>query len=170
MEIKYEHAKFVIERFDHYYDTVNSKGSFYIGLNTFILGGLCAGYISIADKMVLGLWFWVLAGLTFAICIASIFFTISAISPFVKDNQNNDDKVSFIFFGGIAKHTLNSFLEQTNNLTLETINEDMQRQTHCLANGLKKKFRKLAFVGYLLVAQFVTLIFLCIYVIKNYTP
>ena len=53
MEIKYEHAKFVIERFDHYYDTVNSKGSFYIGLNTFILGGLCAGYISIADKMVL---------------------------------------------------------------------------------------------------------------------
>lgn len=169
MENKYDHARFMIERFDHYYDTVNSKGSFYIGLNTFILSGLCAGYISIETKIEQSSCFWVLMVLIFSLCICSIFYTISAISPFVKDNENKDDMPSHIFFGGIARYNLNAFLEKIREENSETIQEDMYRQVHCLANGLTTKFKKLRIVSYLLLLQFITLILLCIYTILNYT-
>lgn len=43
---KYNHLQFIIQRFDQYFDAINNKGSFYIGLNTFILTGLSAGYFA----------------------------------------------------------------------------------------------------------------------------
>lgn len=169
MNTKYDHAKFLIDRFDHYYDTVNNKGSFYIGLNTFILGGLCAGYISIENKVEQSFCFWVLLISIFILCITSIIYTISALSPFIKDNANGDDIPSLIFFGGIAKHNLNTFLEKINNESIETMQDDMYRQVHCLANGLNSKFKKLKRVSYLLLLQFITIIGLFTYIIKNYT-
>lgn len=160
----------MIERFDHFYDTVNSKASFYIGLNTFILGGLCAGYISIGKSIVQGFCFWALLIIIFALCIVSIIYTINAISPFLRDNENEDDIPSRVYFGGISKFNLSVFLEKCKGENNETILEDMFRQVHCLANGLNSKFTKLRFVSHLLLFQFTALIFLLIYIIKNYTP
>lgn len=170
MDNKYEHAKFIIERFDHYYDTINNKGSFYIGLNTFIFGGLCAGYISIENKVNQGCLFWLLLVLTFLICIISIFLTITAVSPFLKDNDNNDDNASLIFFGGISKYSLNNFLERIKEEDDDSVKEEMYRQVHCLAKGLKSKFKKLSVVSYLLASQFFCTTIFIIYIIKNYTP
>jgi predicted membrane channel-forming protein YqfA (hemolysin III family) len=170
MDKKYEHVKFIIERFDHYYDTVNNKGSFYIGLNTFILGGICAGYISIENKIEHSLCLWILLSTIFVLSITAIFYTINAISPYVKDNENNEDTPSLIFFGGITRYNLNAFLEKIKSETIEETNEDMFRQAHCLANGLNAKFRKLRIVSYLLLVQFIVIPLLCIYILKNYTP
>jgi hypothetical protein len=170
MDSKYEHAKFIIERFDHYYDTINSKGSFYIALNSFIFGGLCTGYISIENKVTQGFWFWLLLVLPFIICIISILYTITAVSPFLKDNDNNDDNNSLVFFGGIAKHSLNHFIEKIRSENDDSIREEMYRQIHCLAKGLKSKFDKLFIVSYLLAFQFVLITIFIIYIIKNYTP
>lgn len=170
MDSKYEHAKFIVERFDHYYDTINNKGSFYIAIHTFIFGGLCAGYISIENKVTHGFWFWLLLILTFIICLASILYTITAVSPFLRDNYNYDDNNSLIFFGGIAKHSLNHFLEKMRYENDDSVREEMYRQIHCLAKGLKSKFKKLFIVSYLLLLQFLLITILIIYIIKNYTP
>lgn len=170
MDSKYEHAKFIIERFDHYYETVNNKGSFYIGLNTFIFGGLCAGYITVGNKISQDFWFWFLLICTFLICILSIFLTINAVSPFLKDNDSNDDNYSLIFFGGISKYNLNNFLDKIKEENDDSIKEEMYRQVHCLAKGLELKFRRLSRVSYLLATQFFLITIFIIYIIKNYTP
>lgn len=167
---KYEHVKFLIERFDHYYESINSKGSFLIGLNTFILSGICAGYISFENKITQCTYSWGLLIFIFGLCLFSILHTIRAISPFTKDNDSNDDTPSLIYFGGIARYELNSFIEKFKSTTVETINEDMYRQVHSLAKGLKAKYSKLSTVSYCLLAEFFLIIFLSIYIIQNFKP
>ncbi len=108
--------------------------------------------------------------LTFLICIISIFLTITAVSPFLKDNDNNDDNASLIFFGGISKYSLNNFLERIKAEDDDSVKEEMYRQVHCLAKGLKSKFKKLSIVSYLLASQFFCTTIFIIYIIKNYTP
>jgi hypothetical protein len=169
MDKKYEHAKFIIERFDHYYDTVNNKSSFYIGLNTFILGSICAGYIGVGNKVDQGIYFWMLLILIFSLCIVGIVYTINAISPFLKDNENRDDVPSRIFFGGIARYKLNDFLEKCKEEDDHSTLEDMYRQVHCLANGLDSKFKNLKVVSLLLLFQIIIISLFCFYIIKNYT-
>jgi hypothetical protein len=170
MNTKYEHAKFIIERFDHLYDTINNKGSFYIGLNTFILGGICAGYVAVGDKIDKGVYFWILLGSIFLLCIVAILYTINAISPFLRDNQNNENTPSLIYFGGIARYNLNTFISKVETNSNEEILEDMRRQAHCLATGLISKFRKLRVVSFLLLLQLIIIAIIFIYLVKNYIP
>lgn len=152
---KYEHSKFLIERFDHYYDTVNNKGAFYIGINTFILGGICVTYLTLHDK-VKGLCFcdWCLFALLLGCCVGSTLFTICAITPYSKGGITHNSSQSMIFFGAIASRDAqrfkNSFIEQTET----DIQADMIHQVHVLAAGLNSKFQRLKWASYLLIVQY----------------
>lgn len=170
MDIKYEHLKFLIERFDHYFDTVNNKAAFYIGLNTFIVSGLCVGYTGIIDKMIASNLLWLFLMIIFCLCLCSIIYTIKAITPYLKDNHGNDDNTSLVYFGGIAKHELNYFIEKFRTEDDRGIITDMTRQVHCLAKGLNKKFKWLKIASLFLIAQFVFIVFLFIYIIQNIKP
>ncbi len=156
MDIKYEHSKFLIERFDHYYDTVNNKGAFYIGINTFILGGICVTYLTLYDKVNRGLCFcdWCLFAVLLGCCIGSTLFTICAITPYSKGSTAPNSSQSLIFFGTIAARDAqgfeNSFIAQTET----NIQADMIHQVHVLANGLNSKFQKLRWASYLLIVQY----------------
>jgi len=167
MENKYEHIKFIIQRFDHYYDTVNSKGAFYIGLNTFIFGGLCAGYISLHKELAVGWLIWTLLGILMTSSIACTIFTIRAIKPYRKDNQGNINSPSLMFFEGIAKHEFSFLKEKMDQQTPERITEDALCQMHSLARGLSDKFRNLSIASNLLWAQFVVMVPLFLLIIKN---
>jgi hypothetical protein len=167
MEDKYEHIKFAIERFDHYYDTINSKGSFYVGLNSFIFGGVCVGYTSLVDKLNTNFWIWFLLILLIASSWISIYFTLSAIQPYQKDSHANDQNPSLLFFGGIARHELSFFIEKFNAQTTEEISTDAAKQLHSLAKGLDKKFKRLRFAGILLMIQFSVMVPLFFLIIQN---
>lgn len=167
MDTKYEHIKFIIERFDHYYDTVNNKGSFYIGLNTFIFGGLCVGYSSLYKSIHADIWTWILLAVLVMSCLSSTLFTISAIKPYSKDNHSNDDNPSLMYFGGIVRYELNHLKEKFNEQTPEQMNNDALQQMHSLAKGLNGKFKKLRIASVFLQIQFCALIPLFIIIIKN---
>lgn len=164
---KYEYAKFIIERFDHYYDSVNNKGSFYIGLNTFIFGGICVGYLSIHDKVDANVIIWALFALLIIGNAISIAFTVTAIMPFTKDNPENPHSASLIYFGGIAKHTLPHFKEKFEGAQEGDMLDDLVQQAHCLAGGLHKKYRNLKWAGLFIVVQFITMLPLLFLIVKN---
>ncbi len=163
---KYEHAKFVIDRFDHYNDSVNNKGAFSIALNTFLLGGLCVGFLSLYEKIDKP--FYLLFMLTiFGLCnLASTVLTIIAINPFLTSG-NDKSKRSLIFFGSVSQYKkenyIEAFLSQDEN---RAINDTVSQAWH-LADGLTSKYRKLKLAGWLLIGQFVFLTFIIYSVTKN---
>jgi len=165
---KYEHAKFLIERFDHYYDNINNKGAFYIGLNMLILSGIVIGYTSFYDKVHPTLLIWVLLLLQFVFCLVSIAFTIFAIKPYSKDNHANDDNPSLLYFGGIAKHECVHFKEKFIAQQRDDLLQDIVQQVHSLARGLTTKFTRLKFASLFLLLQFIVMIPLFILFIQNY--
>jgi hypothetical protein len=155
---KYEHAKFVIGRFDHYFGIVNSKGSFYIGLNTFLLGGLFAGFTSVYRQLDKPLYLWALVLLFAFSSLVSIVSTILAINPFLVSGNKASANRSLIFFGSISEYEKSNyataFVQQDNDRMLH----DTITQTWFMARGLVAKYKKLRLAGYLLVFQFLLLI------------
>ena len=162
---KNEHSKFLIERFDHYYDSINNKGAFYLGINTFLLGGVCAGYISLIDEIKVDVYLTTLCILTVTPCLISIFLTICAITPYLKDNYLNDDNPSLFFFGGIARHECQYFIEKYERLEEADILNDSVRQIHSLARGLNSKFSYLKKAIKFLKFEFIALVPLLLYIL-----
>jgi hypothetical protein len=157
---KIDHCRYLIGRYDQYMDGVNSKVAFYLGINTFILGGICVGYNSCKDcphTTTYSILLVVTGGLLLC-CLGSILFTIRAVAPYLKDNDNNDDKTSLLFFGGIAKYNSNDFQLRFNSQDEESLLTDFIRQTHSMAKGLNKKFQHLKTAAQFLTAEYVLLI------------
>lgn len=174
METKFgiEQSRFLIDRFDHYNDTINNKGAFYLSINTFILGGLCLGYnsYSAAIKASGVLYPWIILGgcILLLFCLASTLTTILAISPYLKDNHINDDKPSLIYFGGISRHTCNTFVDKFCRQGENAVLEDSARQAHSLAIGLANKFRWLTWANRFLLGEyiFLTILIFIIFIIS----
>jgi hypothetical protein len=166
---KHEHLKFIIDRFDKFYDAANNKGSFYIALNTFILGGICVGSISLKKDIEVNDYILILTALLLSSCFVSIFFTIRALIPFLKDSSYSGSP-SLIYFAGVAKRTLPEFETKFNQLTDPGIISDLTHQAHCLATGLQIKYTRLKYAGWTLVFQFVLLAPLLLLIFKNYKP
>jgi hypothetical protein len=163
---KYEHAKFIIERYDHYYDTVNNKGAFYIALNTFLLGGLFAGFIALNDTVSKPYYLWLLL-VIFAICnLLSSVITILAIHPYV-DTTKRPTKKSLMFFGSVSIYQRENFVDAFRDQDDERTIKDATTQVWFLARGLTVKFRRLKIAGYLIIAQFIILIPVIYCVTKN---
>lgn len=154
---KYEHARFAIDRYDHYYDTVNSKGAFYIGLNTFMLGGLFAGFISLQDQMEKPPYLWTLLVLFAGCSILSSTLTVIAIHPFVNTSRKRG-KRSFLFFASVARYEQDNFIEAFMQQDENRRTRDTVSQMWHLSRGLTHKFRLLKLAGWLVIAQFIILI------------
>lgn len=157
MEEKYEHARFAIARYDHYYDTVNNKGAFYISLNTFMLGGLFAGFFSWHGSLEKTDFLWTVL-LLFAACnLLSSTLTVIAIHPFVKTSPKKEQR-SLIFFASVAQFEQENFVQAFMQQEHEKRTSDTIAQLWHLAKGLTRKFRLLKMAGWLILAQFVLLI------------
>lgn len=164
---QYELAKFIIERFDHYYDGVNNKGAFYIGLNTFIFGGICVGYLSLYNNVSGGAVLWVLFAGLVVNNVLSVLYTILALMPFLRDNHSYEEKPSLIFFGGIAKHPSSYFREKFHKTDEASIVDDLVQQAYCLARGLNQKYKFLKRAGWFVLAQFIIMLPLLLFIVKN---
>jgi hypothetical protein len=157
MEKLYEHSTFLINRYDHYFDTVNNKGQFYLGLNTFLIGGLGAAYLLLRQQQICSNCLDIMLVLLFSISFVSIFFTLRAILPYLKSG-NKPTYTSIIFFGSVASLTQEQFVQKTNTISEADLENDLIIQTYQLAKGLAQKFERLKFAGFFLALEFFLLI------------
>lgn len=156
MDIITEQSRFLINRFDHYFDSINNKGVFYITINTFLLGGLLSQIGQIIKSGNNSWWIYTLVLGFILVNIASTILTILSINPF--KSPKCDESASLIYYNDIACKDLNSFKAQYQNQTEEFMEGDFATQVHQLAEGLKTKFDRLRYAGILLLFEFVTLI------------
>jgi ABC-type phosphate transport system permease subunit len=159
---KHEYLKFSIERFDHYFESVNNKGALFLAVNTFIVGGLIALYLSIRSAVDCGVWINTIYALIVLFGIVSILLTLLAGIPFLS-NPNN----SVLYFGSIASKSVAEFKAQVHAQTLQTLEDDYIEQVHILAFGLRRKFRKLRYASHLIFLEFILAIPLIILLMNN---
>lgn len=152
-----EHLRFIIDRYDHYYDTVNSKGQFYLAANTFLLGAYGAAYMLLHSKGLICNLFIALVCMLASINWLSIFFTLLAILPFLGKGRRAKHP-SLTFYGSVATLRCKAFLQQMASADGNVFEEDLSRQAHQLAKGLDYKFGLLKKAGYMLALQFVFLL------------
>lgn len=151
-----EQSKFIIGRFDHYFDSINNKGVFYITINTFLLGGLLSQIREIVSSSSGSWWIYTLVLGFVLINVSSTILTILSINPF--KSPKCDEPSSLIYYSDIACKDLNSFKVEYATQTEEFTKMDFTNQIHQLAGGLKIKFDRLRYAGILLLFQFVSLV------------
>ena len=162
---KTEMLKHTMDRYDHYYDSINNKGNLFLALNTFLLGGTITGYYSIKDSVAgqCDLLFFVLIGLLS--CLLSIGFTLWAIMPYLSKQvaRNNG---SAMYFGNVSNLSITSFKKLYEEMSEDKKYEDYVQQVHLLALGLQRKFRRLQTATYLLGGCFLCIIIIGIKILK----
>lgn len=157
-----ERLKFCIERFDHYFDSVNNKSGLFLGLNTFIVGGLFAGYNEMLKRIDCDLYAHILILAMIILGVISILFLISASTPF-----NGKKQETLYYFGSIAGLSQDDFMEKSNNRDDSNELEDLRIQVHQLSIGLKRKYHRLKIVGRLFLFQFLFLIPIIVLIVIN---
>lgn len=156
MDIITEQSRFIINRFDHYFDSINNKGVFYITINTFLLGGLLSQIGVIIKSGNDSWWIYTLVSGFILMNVSSTILTILSINPF--KGPKCDGPSSLIYYSDIACKDLNSFKTEYEAQTEEFMKSDFTTQVHQLAGGLKTKFDRLRYAGVLLLFEFVLLI------------
>jgi len=154
---------YTISRFDHYFESVNNKTAVYIAINTFILGGILAGYVNI-DKYIIEHvnLFNIILSIILLLGLCSLIILTYASIPFFSKKPN-----SLFYFGAIGSQSKDDFIEASKKYENKDELKDLRSQVHVLAKGLNTKFVRLQLSGRLLVLQFVGLIPLIIIFLIN---
>lgn len=162
---KIDALKYTMDRYDHYYDSINNKGNLFLTLNTFLLGGMITGYYSIKDTIICrcDIIFFVWIGLM--CCLLSIGFTLWAIIPYLSRQVDNING-SVINFGNISNISFDSFKSMYENISEEKRYQDFVYQVYLLAGGLQKKFSRLKTAAYLLGGCFICIIIIGLKILR----
>jgi hypothetical protein len=167
MDNFYDRAKFSFSRYDGYYNSVNTKGTFYLTINTFFIGL----FLAKIDWLKSTFDVTELTGFFIAIfllsCFAGIILTLLAINPFLKSGETYGKGKSVLFYGSVADFSCSDFNKAFENITEDSLKEDICTQLHVLATGLKKKYRLLSISGNLILTEFMLLLIIVIMLIIN---
>lgn len=170
MENKREHSKFIIQRFDSYTNGINTKGSFLLAINTFLIGVIITNYNKVLESIDCpNFQFYYNSGIVILIilCLVTTFYILKAVYPFlISGNSSKDNYHSHIFFNSIAEFNNSiDFSESIKKQTDNSIDEDMNRQAYYLAKGLKNKFHSLEMAMIFIYAELTIIILLLILII-----
>ena len=158
-----ERLKFCLERWDHYYDSVNNKSAVFLALATFIVGGLVAAYPSILQLVDCGIVAHSLMILLIGLGVANMIVVVMASTPFLTN-----DVESLLYFGSVSCMSTKEYYQKSlAGCTEEQELKDLRDQAHQLSKGLAKKFKKLKLAGRLFTVQFFLFIPLIIVIIIN---
>lgn len=152
-----------ISRFDHYYDSINNKGAVFLGIGTFVVGGLLALFPYLEQKVCFTFWPKFLLIDTILLGLAGIIITILATTPFLVRKVSSQ-----YYFGSIAEMSLLDFGTTSRKFSHNDELDDLRAQVHGLAHGLQSKFQKLRLVALLYVIQFSLFIPLILTLIPNF--
>ena len=142
MNDKIENLKFIVNRYDHYYDAINNKGNVYLTLMTFLLGGLITIFFSVNKYNPCDYHAWALLVLTLALQLTGIIMTLLALRPYRKSGTDRLNP-SNLYFGDVASLTDSHYKQQMSSLTDDEFEKDITSQIHALARGLRNKYEKL---------------------------
>lgn len=158
-----ERLLFCIGRYDHYYDSVNNKSAVFLGLSTFIVGGLSAGYFALPNLVNCTSWIYMLMIILILIGIVIMVTVILAATPFLGKNAN-----SLLSFGDISCQSHGDYCAKSQqSISDDDELADLRTQVHQLACGLTAKFAKLKIAGILFTIQFILFIPLLMLIINN---
>ncbi|QYH40553.1 hypothetical protein GYM62_17755 [Algoriphagus sp. NBT04N3] len=157
-----ERLKYCIDRFDAFYDTVNNKSSVFLGLSTFMVGGLIAGYLPIMELIVPTSVFPLLYLSAVGIGLITMIILVFASIPYSGKKSE-----SRYFFGSISSLSADQFYSKSLDCNDEDELIDLRCQVYQLSIGLESKFEKLKWSGWLLTAQFTLLIPIIILILTN---
>lgn len=162
----YDHSKLILDRYDHYYDSVNNKGTYYLTLNAFLIGAVFTAYTTFKSDM--GFNRIVTALMILSVCAGflSIVITLLAINPFLKSGESKKYQ-SLIFFGSISKMKEYEFIKDFMMQSESNIQKDMLTQIHQLSEGLCSKYNKLKFAAWIIAAEFAFITIIAISIFTN---
>jgi hypothetical protein len=142
--------KYTIERFDHYYESVNTKLTVFlafVSLNT----GLVVSLINDNAPLVLeGCLNKVLLAAIFLSGTVAIAMLIYAALPYVKTKGDSN-----YYFGSVGKKTLGEFQKAIKTSSRKSDEDDLIKQVHALASGLTKKYSLIRIAGQIILLQIV---------------
>ncbi len=163
---KINQLKFIIGRYDTYYASVNSKGSFYLTVNTFLFTSIIGGFFTQPDHGSLSIGLYILFSLAVIFSCLSISFTLLAIKPYLNTKADNTDG-SIVFFGDVADYHLNKFVSTWTHLTESQFYDDLVRQQYLLSCGLQRKFRFINFATWAIALQILIIIIISLILITK---
>ena len=143
-----ENLKFILGRYDHYIESVQSKSSLYITLNTFILTGFFTLFAGFSNRMNVFLIAFLIA--IILISVISLVYTLIALIPRTKRTAQD----SIIFFGDVAdKNQPNQYYELIKDMDEETFTKNLAQQVQQVAQIVCKKHIHLKYTNQFLIAQ-----------------
>lgn len=148
-----ERLHFTIERFDHYYDSVNNKSNIVLGFGTIIFGSLITVYPALSDKVEFT---WLMHSLLILTC--GLGFVAMMILIFASIPHSKSNGKSVHFFHSISKMGKIDFFNKSEKLSEEDELKDLRTQVFHLSNGLTSKFKQLRIAIYCIVFQMILLI------------
>lgn len=166
IEKKIELLKFIIGRYDHYYDSVNNKANLYLALNTFLLGGLATVYYGLGQQAGISRPCFILMTIMLILNVWSITVALMATKPYNNTVTDNKDG-SLIYFGDVADYPANMHEKLFNDYNEDRQYKDLVTQTHLLAIGLKRKFKFMGTATYLLAGQILLTLIIFLLIINK---
>ena len=159
-----EQARFVINRYDHFYESINTKGNLYLAINAILIGGIASSYSFLDQKLNFSSGHNVVIAGVVILCAVSLSFTIAAINPFTKSSPQPGN-VSLIHYSQVASLECKYYARKFRNRSESMHLQDMLRQVHILSVGLTRKFERLKYAGWVLSFSLLLLVFLSLYFI-----
>ncbi len=162
MEKEKERLKFCIDRYDHYYDSINNKSNVYLTLSVFVFGGILGLYPTMMKNTNNHLFVNILMLIILGLGLTIMLITILASRPYLTNETD-----SVFFFQSVSNMGKDNFIDCSESISNEQEIEDLRIQTYQLAKGLKAKFSKLHLVATLFAIQFMLFIPLTILVLTH---
>ena len=157
-----DRLKFCIERYDHYFDSVNNKSNVLLALGVFTTGGLVSLYPFLHDNVNCTWCVYLLLGLEISLGLFALLISKIATTPYLKSDSN-----SLHYFGSIASLSPQQFATLSSQMTEQDELTDLRNQVSSLAKGLHSKFSKLRFASILFIIQFALFFPLVIMLVIN---
>jgi hypothetical protein len=145
-EKRNEILRFIISRFDHYFNLANIKASLLLTINGVLIGVAFSTYLNLFNKAIRpGLKTCVQIGFSMSVILVliSAYFALKVIFAFLKSGKRSLDYHSLVFFGSIQEIEREIFVKKFQETSLDEINKDLIEQAHVLSSGLYKKYKHL---------------------------
>lgn len=153
-----QRVQFIFSRFDKYLEVVTAKGTVYLAINTFFISCVIGNISTLSNAFNVTELVIFLLSMFLTIALISTFIVLLAINPFLKSGTKIGASASIFFYGSVAEYDKEVFMKRLSGISKEELEQDLGGQIYCLAEGLKSKYLKLQWAGWLILAEFLLLI------------
>lgn len=134
----------ILDRYDFYVNSTNSKASLIIAWNSIVIGTILlkfeeitSNYLNIINGYAAASCILIMLGMS---CIYSISIVFRVVYPFLKENTKTEKAGnSLIFFGSVSGMDIEKFCQNFNRLGCDDFIKDLSEQVVVVAKGLNEK-------------------------------